>query len=153
MIEYKEDKHIDGQQLFALFQAVEWIKPTSHKLPVQEPEDAIANDTFYIDDGKYKFLTSAFINSNYVVSAWDDRRLVGVVRVLSDTIQRSVVYDLAVFPDYQEKGIGSVLISKCLQKFKKTQITLGTSSRNFKFYEKLGFRQSRNYLEKVIEFY
>ena len=154
MTEYQEEKHIDGKQLFALFYAVGWIKPAIEKPPVQEPDDAIANDIFYMDDdGKYTFLKAAFLHSTYVVSAWEDKQLVGVVRVLSDTIQRSVVYDLAVHPDYQGRGIGSALISKCLQKFNKTQITLGTSSTNFRFYEKLGFRQSSNYLEKVSKFY
>lgn len=46
-----------------------------------------------------------FINSTLVVSAWHEERLVGVVRVLSDKIIRSIIYDLVVDPEYQSKGI------------------------------------------------
>lgn len=47
-----------------------------------------------------------FINSTLVISAWDKERLVGAVRVLSDKVIRSVIYDLVVDPEYQGKGIG-----------------------------------------------
>lgn len=50
-----------------------------------------------------------FIHSTFVFSAWDGERLVGCVRVLSDLKFRSVIYDLAVLPDYQRMGIGTNL--------------------------------------------
>ncbi len=154
MIEYREEKHVDGRQLFTLFTAVGWIKPRNQKPVTERPDDAIANDIFYLDDdGKYDFLTSAFLHSTYVLSAWESSRLVGIIRVLSDGVQRSVIYDLVVHPEYQKRGIGKTLVSRILIKFDKTQITLGTSSRNFEYYKKLGFRQSQNYLEKVSRFY
>ncbi len=45
-------------------------------------------------------------NSTLVISAWDGERLVGAVRVLSDTIFRSYLLDLVVDPEYQRQGIG-----------------------------------------------
>ncbi len=53
-----------------------------------------------------------FINSTFVFSAWDGERLVGCVRVLSDLHFRSIIYDLAVLPEYQNNGIGSELIRR-----------------------------------------
>ena len=47
-----------------------------------------------------------FINSTVVISAWENDCLVGVVRVLSDKMFRSVIYDLVVLPEYQNMGIG-----------------------------------------------
>ena len=37
-----------------------------------------------------------WINSTLVVSAWDGELLIGAVRVLSDTMFRSIIYDLLV---------------------------------------------------------
>ena len=51
-----------------------------------------------------------FINSTLVFSAWDGDRLIGCVRAMSDTVFRSVIYDLAVLPEYQKHGIGSELV-------------------------------------------
>ena len=47
-----------------------------------------------------------WIHSTLVVSAWDGDKLVGAVRVLSDTMFRSIIYDLLVAPEYQRQGIG-----------------------------------------------
>ena len=57
------------------------------------------------DELKAGFM-KAWIHSTLVVSAWDGERLVGAVRVLSDTIFRSIIYDLLVSPAYQGKSIG-----------------------------------------------
>jgi len=47
-----------------------------------------------------------FINSTLVVSAWENERLIGAVRVLSDKMFRSIIYDLLFLPQFQNKGIG-----------------------------------------------
>jgi len=58
-----------------------------------------------------------WLNSTPVFSVWDGDRLVGAVRVLSDTIFRSVVYDLLFAPEYREKGVDSELVKRCLEHF------------------------------------
>lgn len=148
MITYREDKVIEEKRLFSLFQSVGWVRPAAERPPVEKEVDAIANHTYYLDySAGNDLLTSAFLNSTYVRSAWDKNRLVGVLRVISDTVQRSVFYDFIVHPEYQGRGIGKAILTDCLEKYRHTQITLGTSSRNFQFYEKYGFRRSYNYLE------
>ena len=62
-----------------------------------------------------------FINSTIVISAWDNDLLVGCVRVLSDKMFRSVIYDLAVLPEYQGKGIGKELVKKCREQFPNSE--------------------------------
>lgn len=42
----------------------------------------------------------SFINSTIVVSAWVGDKLVGCVRGLSDRMFRSILYDLAVMPEF-----------------------------------------------------
>lgn len=58
-----------------------------------------------------------FKNSTFVVSAWEDNYLVGVIRVISDTIFRSVIYDFVVDLEYQNKGIGKELVRRCTSKY------------------------------------
>ena len=91
-----------------------------------------------------------FINSTFVVSAWDNEKLVGVIRVLSDKIIRSNIYDLAVLPDYQNKGIGSMLLKKCLEKFPNTAWVLETTKENVSYYEKFGFSKSTYITLRII---
>ncbi len=83
-----------------------------------------------------------FINSTLVISAWDEQKLVGVIRVLSDKIIRSVIYDLAVLPEYQDLGIGSMLLKKCLQKYPNTAWVVETTENNTSYYKKIGFEES-----------
>ena len=62
-----------------------------------------------------------WINSTLVVSAWDGDRLIGAVRVLSDTMFRSIIYDLMVLPEYQNRGIGKELVRRCIEHFPNSE--------------------------------
>jgi ribosomal protein S18 acetylase RimI-like enzyme len=48
---------------------------------------------------------------------------VGVIRVISDTVQRSVFYDFIVHPEYQGRGFGRTLLADCLEKYQHTRLT------------------------------
>ncbi len=82
-----------------------------------------------------------FINSTLVVSAWDQDRLIGVVRVLSDKMFRSVIYDLAIEPDYQGKGIGKELVRRCIEHYPNSEWLVGTEEHIAGYYEKIGFKK------------
>lgn len=87
-----------------------------------------------------KHFNIGFIHSTLVISAWEDTRLVGAVRVLSDTIFRSVIYDLLVDPEYQNKGIGKELVKLCRQHFPDSEWLVGTMPQIAGYYEKMGFQ-------------
>ena len=80
-----------------------------------------------------------FINSTIVISAWDNEKLVGAVRVLSDKMFRSVIYDLLVLPDYQSKEIGKELVKRCIEHYPDSEWVVYTSKEISSYYEKLGF--------------
>ena len=63
-----------------------------------------------------------------------------MVRVLSDTFSRSVIYDLVVLPEYQNKGIGTELVKRCIEHFPNSEWLVQTTEKNIKYYEKIGFR-------------
>jgi len=80
-----------------------------------------------------------FINSTLVISAWENEKLIGVVRVLSDKIVRSIIHDFVVLPEYQNKGIGKELIQRCIEHYPKSEWLAGTEKQTVGYYEKLGF--------------
>jgi ribosomal protein S18 acetylase RimI-like enzyme len=149
LITYESPTHIPGETIFRLFALVGWIKPRREKPDVHVKIDAISNHTLDLDEtaDDFEFLGVTFKNSTKIYSAQHRDEIVGFVRVLSDGSQRSILYDLVVHPEFQHRGIGSVLLERCLKDFSHTQITLGTSSPNMDFYERFGFKRSHNYME------
>lgn len=85
-----------------------------------------------------------FSNSTLVISAWQDDRLIGAVRVLSDKIVRSIIYDLVVDPEFRGKGIGRELIKRCIQQYPKSEWLVQTEEDRTGFYEKIGFDRYQN---------
>lgn len=83
-----------------------------------------------------------FINSALVFSAWANGELVGCIRVLSDQMFRSVIYDLAVHPKFQNQGIGTELVRKCREIFPNTEWLVQTKTAAA-FYEKIGFNVNK----------
>lgn len=92
-------------------------------------------------DEMLKAYNVPYINSTLVISAWENRKLVGFVRVLSDKMFRSIIYDLAVDPKFQKRGIGCTLIKKCIEHFPNSEWLVQTKDHNTNFYEKIGFRK------------
>ena len=90
-------------------------------------------------DDMLKNFNLPFINSTLVISAWENERLVGVVRVLSDKIIRSVIYDLVVDPEFQGSGIGKELIRRSIDHYPHTEWLVQTEDKIANYYEKIGF--------------
>ncbi len=83
-----------------------------------------------------------FINSTIVISAWAEDKLVGCVRVLSDRMFRSIIYDLAVMPEFHNQGIGNELVRRCMEYFPNSEWLAETETATG-FYEKIGFKPNK----------
>lgn len=98
-----------------------------------------------------------WVNSTLVISAWDCKRLIGAVRVLSDTMFRSIIYDLLVLPEYQNRGIGSELVRRCIEHYPNSEWLVGTTKQIAPFYEKIGFQKDEDnngvYLSKTCKLF
>lgn len=92
------------------------------------------------DFEQLKYFNVPFINSTLVISAWDNDRLVGTVRVLSDKVIRSVIYDLVIAPEYRNKGIGKELVKRCIEHFPNSEWLVQTEKHISGYYGKLGFK-------------
>ncbi|MGG0654955.1 GNAT family N-acetyltransferase [Rummeliibacillus pycnus] len=87
---------------------------------------------------KEKF-TLIFKNSTWAFTVWDNNKMIGMVRVISDQIMAANIMDLVVLSEYRGKGIGKKLVELCVQKLPHGDWFAHTSANNFKFYERCGF--------------
>lgn len=87
---------------------------------------------------------SMFESASLVVTAWQDRHLVGIARVLSDRVMYSYLCDLAVEPDVQRLGVGRALIDEVLKRCRGTEVVLRDSDISSGFYAHLGFKRVEN---------
>ncbi|WP_150275312.1 GNAT family N-acetyltransferase [Paenibacillus tepidiphilus] len=120
-VNYETTKDIPCEQLHQLFIAVGWSDGT-------ETANMINN------------FNLPFLNSTVVVTAWADNNLVGCVRVLSDQMFRSVIYDLAVAPAFQNQGIGKELVRRCTGYYPDSEWLVGTTPKLAGYYEGMGFK-------------
>ncbi|MGI6200240.1 MAG: GNAT family N-acetyltransferase [Christensenellales bacterium] len=114
-------KALPADQLRRLFMAVGWSDGS--ETPQQQERFNIG-----------------FIHATLVVSAWEGERLIGAVRVLSDQVFRSIIYDLLVDPDYQHRGIGRELARRCMAHYPTSEWLVQTTPERASFYEGLGFQ-------------
>ena len=85
-----------------------------------------------------------FERSSLVLTAWHERQLVGIARVLTDGVLNSYLCDLAVEPDVQRLGVGKKLINTVIEKCKGTDLVLRDSDISSGFYAHLGFKRVTN---------
>jgi GNAT superfamily N-acetyltransferase len=119
---------------------------TLKDLPIDQLHNLFIAVGWWNDEPMQENIAKAFMqawqNSTLVVSAWDGEGLVGVVRVLSDTVSRSIIHDLLVAPEYQGKGIGSELVRHCFVRYPNSEWLVGLDRKNMGFYKKLGFQDT-----------
>lgn len=125
-VEYRNQKDLPCSELYRLFLAVGWA--------TEDKTTQAMIDNFNI----------GFINSTFVFSAWVEERLVGCVRVLSDLHFRSIIYDLAVLPEFQNKGIGKELVQRCINACESSEWLVQTDMAKG-FYEKIGFKENSDF--------
>jgi GNAT superfamily N-acetyltransferase len=87
-------------------------------------------------------LVRALRSSWYVLAAYDDNRLVGFGRLVSDGILHAMIYELIVLPEYQGQGIGGMILEKLVAICKEAgirDIQLFCAAGKREFYKKRGF--------------
>ena len=82
----------------------------------------------------------AFEASHTTVFAYEDGLMIGFGRALSDGVYQAAVYDVAVLPEYQGKGIGKMIVLALMERVAGCNVILYASPGKENFYRKLGFR-------------
>ncbi len=84
----------------------------------------------------------AFDNSDFI-SAYDENKLVGFVRLISDGFHDTQVLEFVVTSKYQRRGIGKSLIEELKDKWGHTDIYCNTVDENTDFFLNNGFNRNR----------
>lgn len=85
----------------------------------------------------------AFEASHTTVFAYHADRMVGFGRAISDGAYQAAVYDCAVVPDLQGKGIGRMIMNAVLSGLSHCNVILYASPGKEGFYQTLGFRKMK----------
>jgi predicted N-acetyltransferase YhbS len=67
--------------------------------------------------------------------------LIGFGRALSDGVYQAALYDVAVLPEFQGKGVGTAIVKNILDRLASCNVILYASPGKEAFYRALGFRQ------------
>lgn len=123
MVTYTEEKKFTKEQVQQLFLSIKW------------------------KSGNYpERLYKALMNSSTVLTAWDDKKLVGLIRVLDDTEMLAQIHYVLVHPDYQGRGIAGKMLEYIKEKYKDFMYieAMPENKKNVPFYEKHGFSVMKN---------
>lgn len=127
-IEYKRTKVFHAAELQRLFLSVGW------------------------ESGNYpEKLVRAMQNSSHVISAWDEDKLVGLVRALDDGETVAFLHYLLVDPAYQGLHIGDELMKQIMACFDGLLYVkiMPSDPKTIPFYQRYGFQQYDNYSAMV----
>ena len=104
-----------------------------------------------------EFVERALKNNLYDVVALVNDEVVGMGRLVGDGVMYWYLQEIVVLPEYQGKGIGTVIVNKLLEyiaehteKGNFTSVGLTAAEGKEGFYERVGFSKSRG-MTKYIE--
>ncbi len=124
-VEFKTNFDFPFEMIFALYKDANW--------------------SYYIAD-KNK-LEQAIENSLFIITAWIDNKLVGILRAVGDDLTILYIQDIIVLQSYRRQGIGRLLLEKTIEKYSNVrQIVLMTDETRdmISFYENCGMIKTQN---------
>lgn len=87
-------------------------------------------------------LEQGYKNSLLVLAAYENKELLGIVRVVGDGATVILVQDLLVSPKKQRQGIGTALLKSVLDRYanvRQIQLVTDNTPKTVAFYRSLGF--------------
>lgn len=87
-------------------------------------------------------LTNAYKHSLKILGTYDADKLVGIIRVVGDGYSLVYIQDIIVLPEYQRKGIGTLMLEKILFEYKNVYqkvLTTDNTTKTIQFYKSIGF--------------
>ncbi|MFV5685866.1 GNAT family N-acetyltransferase [Flavobacterium sp. GB2R13] len=115
-----ETKDLKIEDVIALYKANEWSS-------ADKPEQ----------------LFNGLLNSDTLITAWENKKLVGLGNAISDGYLVVYYPHLLVHPDYQGKGIGKMIFDKMQEKYNDFHMQMLTADgKAIDFYKKNGFERA-----------
>ena len=121
-MQIKEYNGFDAQQILPLYKSVGWTAYT---------EDPTA-------------LQLGFEHSLLTMAAYEENKLLGIIRTVGDGHTVVLIQDILVFPEHQGKGIGAALLQAVLERFghvRQIQLITDNTCKTVGFYHAMGFRE------------
>ena len=117
-IVYKNEKEIDKTKLAELFTSVGW-KTAEYPNRLQH----------------------AIKNSSYVISAWNNDDLIGLISAIDDGAINVFITYLLIKPKYQKQGIGTILMKDFCKKYEGFgRRIVSTELDKEDYYNRFGFK-------------
>ena len=119
-MEIREYRQYDEREILPLYASVGWTAYTD------QPET----------------LRRGFENSLLTLAAYEENRLIGVLRAVGDGQTIVFVQDLLILPEYQRRGVGTALLRELLSRYpqvRQIELTADDSPSLLAFYRKTGF--------------
>lgn len=116
----REYQNYNEDEIISLYKSVGWVNYTNNPLMLKE----------------------SFANSLKILGAYDDEKLLGVIRVVGDGHSVVFIQDILIYPEYQRKGIGTALLKRVLQDYKyvyQKHLLTENTEKTIQFYKSLGF--------------
>lgn len=85
----------------------------------------------------------SFENSQVTVFIRREGQLIGFGRAISDGVFQAAIYDVAVIPEYQSRGIGTIIVKTIMDRLSNCNFILYAALGKEGFYQKLGFRKMK----------
>ena len=93
--------------------------------------------------GNVKTFEDMLANANLMITAWDQEKLVGIARTLTDFSYVAYLADLAVDDRYQKQGIGKQLVEETKSRIgSECIIVLLAAPKANDYYQKIGFEHN-----------
>jgi ribosomal protein S18 acetylase RimI-like enzyme len=123
MIQYRDDAKVTAEEAIDLY-----IRSTlGERRPIDNKE------TF----------EAMLKNANLTITAWDQGKLIGISRSLTDFAYVTYLADLAVDQEYQRMGIGKELIAQTQKRLgPNCMIVLLAAPKANEYYEHIGFEHN-----------
>lgn len=81
-------------------------------------------------------------HADVMITAWDEERLIGIARAITDFTYCCYLSDLAVSKDYQKTGIGTELIAQLKQYLgEEVTLLLISAPTAMEYYPRIGFEK------------
>ena len=122
-MEIREYGNFQLEEITNLYQSVGWTK--------------------YLE--RISVLEDAYAHSLCVIGAYDNEKLVGIIRAVGDGLTIVFIQDIIVQPEYQRKGIGTKLLKAVMDKYSdvyQMELLTDNTEKTKAFYRSVGFSAS-----------
>jgi len=122
-MEIREYENFQLEEITNLYQSVGW--------------------TNYLE--RISALEDAYANSLCVIGAYDNEKLVGIIRAVGDGLTIVFIQDIIIQPEYQRKGIGTKLLKAVMDKYSdvyQMELLTDNTEKTKAFYRSVGFSAS-----------